>query len=221
VFPRRRILLVALAVLAILALILAARAAGFRPDAAAEWLRGIADLWWAPLAFVLLYSAFNLALVPATILTLTAGVLWGWLEGGAWVLLASTIGSAAPYFIARGGSGPIVDAMKRRAARLANALYREGFTTLLLLRLVPVFPYNLLNYAAGLAGIRPRDYLVATFIGTIPGIFIFTYFADSLAAGVLTRGEAFVRILLAGVLLAGLVVTGRLMGERVRKRLER
>ena len=220
-FRTRRILFAALAVLAILAIILAVRASGLRPDAAATWLRSIADFWWAPLAFVLLYSAFNLALVPATILTLTAGVVWGWLEGGAWVLLASTIGSAAPYFLARRGSGPIVDAMKRRAARLADALYREGFTTLLLLRLVPVFPYNLLNYAAGLAGIRPRDYLLATLIGTIPGIFIFTYFADSLAAGVLTRGEAFVRILLAGVLLGGLVLMGRLMGGRVRKRLER
>ena len=220
--PRtRKILVAALAVLAVLAITLAVRASGFRPDAAATWLRSIADFWWAPLAFVLLYSAFNLALLPATILTLTAGVVWGWLEGGAWVLLASTIGSAAPYFLARRGSGPIVDAMKRRAARLADALYREGFTTLLLLRLVPVFPYNLLNYAAGLAGIGPRDYLLATFIGTIPGIFIFTYFADSLAAGVLTRGEAFVRIFLAGVLLAGLVLTGRLMSGRVRKRLER
>lgn len=220
--PRtRRLLIAALAVLVILALLFAVRGAGLRPDAAANWLRSIADFWWAPLAFVLLYTAFNLALIPATILSLTAGVAWGWLEGGAWVLLASTIGSAAPYFLARRGSGPIVDAMKRKAARLANALYREGFTTLLLLRLVPVFPYNLLNYAAGLAGIRPRDYLLATFIGTIPGIFIFTYFADSLAAGVLTRGEAFVRILLAGILLAGLVLTGRLMGGRVRKRLER
>jgi uncharacterized membrane protein YdjX (TVP38/TMEM64 family) len=220
--PRtRRILAAALAVLGLLALILTVRSSGLRPDAVAAWLRSIADFWWAPLAFVLLYSAFNLALVPATILTLTAGVVWGWLEGGAWVLLASTIGSAAPYFLARSGSGPIVEAMKRRAARLANALYREGFTTLLLLRLVPIFPYNLLNYAAGLAGIRPRDYLLATFAGTIPGIFIFTYFADSLAAGVLTRGEAFIRILFAGVLLAVLVVTGRLMGGRVRKRLER
>jgi uncharacterized membrane protein YdjX (TVP38/TMEM64 family) len=221
VSPNRRILAVALAVLAVATLIFVARASGLRPDAAATWLRGIAGFWWAPLVFVLLYTAFNLALLPATILTLTAGVAWGWLEGGAWVLLGSTVGSAAPYFLARRGSGPIVDALKRRAARLANAIYREGFTTLLLLRLVPIFPYNLLNYAAGLAGIGPRDYLLATFIGTIPGIFIFTYLADSLAAGVLTRGEAFVRILLAGVLLAALVLTGRLMSGRVRRRLER
>jgi uncharacterized membrane protein YdjX (TVP38/TMEM64 family) len=219
--PPRRILIAALAVLGLLALVLTVRVSGLRPEAVAAWLRDIADSWWAPLAFVLLYAAFNLALLPATILTLTAGVVWGWLEGGAWVLLASTIGSAAPYFLARRGSGPIIDAIKRRAARLANALYREGFTTLLLLRLVPVFPYNLLNYAAGLAGIGPRDYLLATFIGTIPGIFIFTYFADSLAAGVLTRGDAFVRIVLAGALLAGLILIGRLMGGRVRKRVER
>lgn len=206
---------------AVLALIVIARASGLRPERVAEWMRSIADLWWAPLAFVLLYTAFNLALVPATILTLTAGVVWGWLEGGAWVLLASTIGSAAPYFLARRGSGPVVDAMKRRAARLANALYREGLTTLLLLRLVPVVPYNLLNYAAGLAGVRPRDYLLATFVGTIPGIFIFTYLSDSLAAGVVTPRQALIRILLAGFLLGVFVLGGRLLGGRVRRRLER
>jgi uncharacterized membrane protein YdjX (TVP38/TMEM64 family) len=54
------------------------------------------------------------------------------------------------------------------------------------MRLVPIVPYNVLNYAAGLAGVKTRDYLVATFIGTIPGIFILTYLASSIASGLVS-----------------------------------
>lgn len=190
------------------------------PASAADWLASIRDSWWAPLAFMALYTVFNVVLLPATILSLTAGVVWGWLEGGLWVLAASTIASAVPYFIAYSGSDTIDRLIKGKAGRLQEKLQDEGFVTLLLLRLVPIVPYNLLNYAAGLAGIRPRDYILATFLGTIPGIFIFTYLADSIAAGVLSPGDAFLRILLAGTLLAVLVLSGRLLAGRVRRRIE-
>lgn len=216
----RRRWLLALAVVAIFALALAAYRLRIRPDDLALWLRGVSQLWWAPLAFIALYTLFNLALVPATILTLTAGVVWGWLEGGLWVIVASTIGSAAPYFLAKNGSAPFIALMERRTARVAEALRREGFLSLLLIRLIPIFPYNVINYAAGLAGVRPRDYLLATFFGTLPGIFIFTWLSDSLAVGLVTPRQAFVRILLAGVLLAGLILGGRAFAGRVRKRVE-
>ena len=88
-------------------------------------------------------------------------------------------------------------------------LEREGFTTLFIMRFVPLVPYNILNHAVGLAGIRPRTYILATFVGTIPGIFIFTYFADSIAAGIASRRAALLRVLAAGALLAALVVVTR------------
>jgi uncharacterized membrane protein YdjX (TVP38/TMEM64 family) len=190
------------------------------PKAAAAYLKTVRDTWWAPLLFIGLYSLFNVLLLPGTILSLTAGVVWGWLAGGLWVLAASTIGSAIPYFMARAaGSGWIEGQIERRAGRIYEKLRSEGFITLLLMRLVPIVPYNVLNYAAGLAGIRPRDYLVATFVGTIPGIFIFTYLADSLAKGVVSPREAFLRVLLAGILLAALALSSRLLAGRLKKRL--
>ena len=91
--------------------------------------------------------------------------------------------------------------------------------SLLLMRLVPIVPYNILNYAAGLAGIPFRTYVAATFIGTIPGIFIFTYLASSISAGLVSPRQAFVRILIAGVLLAGLAVISRLFAGKVKARL--
>lgn len=192
------------------------------PKRAATWLKSIGNIWWAPAVFILFYCVFNVLLVPATILSLTAGAVWGWWKGGLWVLVASTIASAIPFFLARStGSGWIEAQVRKRASGLYEKLQHEGFITLLLLRLVPIAPYNILNYAAGLAGIRTRHYLIATFIGTIPGIFIFTYLADSIAAGVISPRQAFVRILLAGLFLAALALISRFLAARVRKRLEK
>jgi uncharacterized membrane protein YdjX (TVP38/TMEM64 family) len=192
---------------------------GLHPRAVAEWLTMAGDRWWAPLVFIALYTLFNTLLLPATILTLTAGVVWGWWIGGLWVLAASTIGSAVPYAIGRSGAGWVGDLLKRKAGRIHDALRHEGFTTLLLMRLIPIVPYNVLNYAAGLAGIRVRDYLVATFAGTIPGIFIFTALASGIAAGLVTPRQAFVRILIAGALLATLVLITRMFAGKVRSRI--
>ncbi|HEY5609992.1 MAG TPA: TVP38/TMEM64 family protein [Thermoanaerobaculia bacterium] len=192
----------------------------FDPSAVAMWLKSVGDQWWAPLAFIALYSIFNVLLVPGTILSLTAGVVWGWLVGGLWVLAASTVGSAIPYFIARSGAPWVERRIRKRAGKLYDQLQREGFTTLLLMRLIPIVPYTVLNYAAGLASISPRDYLLATFLGTMPAIFIFTYLADSIAAGIVSPRQAFFRILLAGLLLGGLAVATRFFAVRVRNRLK-
>lgn len=191
------------------------------PERVATWLRSIRAVWWAPLAFIGAYTIFNVFLVPGTILTLTAGAVWGWWTGGLWVLAASTIGSAAPYFLARSGSAGVTEALRARAARLAALLQDQGFTTLLLLRLVPIVPYNLLNYAAGFAGVKPRAYFAATFLGTIPGIFVFTYSADAIAAGVIRPRDAFIRIVLAGLAFGALILITRRWSGRVRARLER
>jgi uncharacterized membrane protein YdjX (TVP38/TMEM64 family) len=187
--------------------------------AVVEWLEQVGGRWWAPLAFIALYTVFNLVLAPATALTLSAGVIWGWLLGGVWVLAASTVGSAVPYLIGRSGSRRVERILRRRAERLHRMLESEGFLTLLLMRLIPIVPYNVLNYAAGVARIAPRDYFVATFVGTIPGIFIFTYLASALFAGLVSPREAFLRVIVAGLLLGALALVSRLFAGRVRERL--
>lgn len=196
------------------------RSRGIHPQQIAQWLRAVGDRWWAPVAFLGLYTAFNVFLIPATILTLTAGVVWGWVIGGLWVLAASTVASAVPYFIGRSGAGWAEELLERRAARIHRTLRNEGFISLLLMRLVPIVPYNVLNYAAGVAGIKVRDYLLATFIGTIPGIFIFTYLASSIASGLVSPRAAFVRILIAGALLGALALASRFFAGRVKARLK-
>ncbi|GAC1430455.1 MAG: hypothetical protein NVSMB68_02770 [Thermoanaerobaculia bacterium] len=212
-------ILIAVAVIAIAVVaFFILRSRGIHLSQLAVWLRSVGGRWWAPLAFIGLYTVFNVFLLPATILSLTAGVVWGWLAGGLWVLLASTVASAVPYFIGRSGSGWANRLLEKRAGRIHRALRNEGFMTLLLMRLVPIVPYNVLNYAAGVAGIKVRDYLLATFIGTIPGIFIFTYLAASIASGLVSPRAAFVRILIAGALLAALALVSRFFAGKVKAR---
>ncbi len=216
---RKKFFLLAAGVIVAVMAVFVLRSRGVEPRQIAQWLARVGDRWWAPVVFITLYAIFNTALLPATVLTLTAGLVWGWLHGGLWVLAASTIGSALPYWIGYSGSGRVEALMSRKAPRMLEALKKEGFMTLLLLRLIPIVPYNVLNYAAGLAHIRPRQYFAATFIGTIPGIFIFTYLASSIASGLVSPRQAFIRILIAGVLLAVLALLSRLFSGRVRSRL--
>lgn len=213
----KKIAIIAIVVAAGVAAYFVLRSYGVHPRDVARWLQSVGDRWWAPVAFILLYTLFNTFLLPATVLTLTAGVVWGWLVGGLWVLAASTIGSAVPYLIARSGASSFKAFLQRRAGRVYKTLQNEGFMSLLLMRFVPVVPYNVLNYAAGFAGIPFRTYLLATFIGTIPGIFIFTYLASAISAGVVSPRQAFVRILIAGALLAALALVSRIFAGRVKE----
>lgn len=214
------IAIIATVVVIAVALFFILRSRGVHPQQIAQWLKAVGDRWWAPVAFIGMYIVFNVFLLPATALTLTAGVVWGWVIGGLWVLAASTIASAIPYFIGRSGSGWAQKLLEKRAARIHRALHNEGFMSLLLMRLVPIVPYNVLNYAAGVAGIKVRDYFLATFIGTIPGIFIFTYLAASIASGLVSPRAAFVRILIAGALLALLALSSRFFAGKVKKRVK-
>jgi uncharacterized membrane protein YdjX (TVP38/TMEM64 family) len=179
-----------------------------------QWLGTMAGHWWTPLIFVVLYAAANLLFFPGTPLTLAAGAIWGWPAGALWALVASTLGTIPPYVIARAGSPRIESLLRRRATRIHDLLRVRGFTALLLLRLNPVVPYNILNYAAGLAGLRPRDYVAATFIGSIPGIFIYTYLASAVPLGFVSLRGAFIRVLLAGVALTALVLISRFFAAR-------
>ncbi|HVR43932.1 MAG TPA: VTT domain-containing protein [Thermoanaerobaculia bacterium] len=179
------------------------------------WLDSIAAVWWAPIALVLLFVLFNLVGLPGSVLTLAAGVVWGWLLGGIWALVGSTAGTILPYVLARMHAPFIEERMGPRVAWMHERLRRESFSALLMFRLVPAVPYALINYAAGFAGIPPLHYFLATLVGTIPGVFIYTWLADSIFSGEMSIGGAFGRIAVAGLLLASLVLASRILARRL------
>jgi uncharacterized membrane protein YdjX (TVP38/TMEM64 family) len=181
-----------------------------------EWLR-VALEWTAAnrevaaLAYVALYVFATVALLPGLILTIAAGAIFGLVHGVILVSFSSVLGATAAFFVgrtlARGWvSRQIVAWPKFRA--LDRALDARGFWIVLLTRLSPVFPFNLLNYAYGVTAVKPRDYVLGSWIGMFPATVLYVY-AGSAAANIAEALSGKVETGAAGraLLFAGLAAT--------------
>ena len=170
---------------------------------------------WGPIAFVVGYAVACVLLVPASLLTLAAGAVFGlWLGIGV-VLAGATLGAAASFLIARYVAR---DGVKRRLSRhprlaaIDEIVGSDGRRIVLLMRLSPVFPFGALNYALGLTRLRLADFLMAM-IGIVPGTALYVYsgtvagvVATAAGGGAPGRGAAYYAVLAIG-LIATLVVT--------------
>lgn len=139
-------------------------------------------------AYIALYVVACVLFLPGSVLTLGAGAVWGLAGGFPIVSVASTLGATAAFLagrtFARGWVARRVEGNERFRA-VDEAVAREGWKIVGLMRLSPVFPFNLLNYAFGLTRVPLRDYVLASWIGMIPGTVLYVYLgslAGSLAA---------------------------------------
>jgi uncharacterized membrane protein YdjX (TVP38/TMEM64 family) len=141
----------------------------------ALWVNGLGV--WGPLVFVIGYAVAVVAFVPASLLTLAAGAIFGIAPGTAYVFAAATLGASAAFLVARHLARGTVErrlAGNARFAALDRAIGAEGRKIVFLLRLSPVFPFTLLNYALGLTNVRFADYLIAC-VGMLPGTLLYVY----------------------------------------------
>ncbi|TMA54005.1 MAG: TVP38/TMEM64 family protein [Deltaproteobacteria bacterium] len=133
---------------------------------------------WGPIVFVLGYAAATVAFVPGSVLTLAAGAIFGLAKGTVYVLVAATLGSSIAFLVGRYLARGAVERRVRsnpRFAAIDRAVAAEGRRFVFLLRLSPVVPFNVLNYALGLTSVRFGDYLVAS-LGMIPGTLLYVYY---------------------------------------------
>ena len=149
---------------------------------------------WGALILGAGYIPAALLFVPGSLLTLGAGFVFGVGVGTVAVSLGSTLGAAATFLLGRKFARRAIEAKvfsNPRFHALDQAVKREGFKIVLLMRLSPVFPFNLLNYAFGLTQISFRDYVLASWIGMLPGTIMYVYLGSAtqnLAA--LSTGQA-------------------------------
>ncbi|MBO2457900.1 TVP38/TMEM64 family protein [Actinomadura violacea] len=132
--------------------------------------------WWGPLVFALCYALAVTALVPGSVLNASAGALFGVAVGVGSVLVGATAGAAISFALARALGRPAVAryAGSGRLARLDAYLSRRAFESVLVLRMVGLFPFGVVNYGAGVAGVRFGPYIAGTFAGIIPGTLVYT-----------------------------------------------
>ncbi|MDX1581436.1 MAG: TVP38/TMEM64 family protein [Alphaproteobacteria bacterium] len=143
-----------------------------------------ANALWAPLGFIVLYAVL-VAVVPptGTVLTLTGGFLFGWLLGGFIVVFAATLGATALFLAARTAFGDLLREKAGSAVqKMREGFQRDAFSYLLFLRLVPVFPFFVVNLVPAFLNVKTRTYVITTFIGIIPGTFVYASLGASLGA---------------------------------------
>lgn len=194
-------------------LVLAGREAAAVVPRFAAWVDGLGA--WGVVAFVIGYAVATVAFVPGSLLTLGAGAIFGLAEGTALVLVAATLGASAAFLVSRYVARGAVErrlAGNPRLAAIDRAIGEQGWKIVLLLRLSPVFPFNLLNYALGLTRVRFRDFVAAS-IGMLPGTVLYVYYGKvagdvaRLAGGAEVRRDAGYYAVLGLGLVATVLVT--------------
>ncbi|MBM3821199.1 MAG: TVP38/TMEM64 family protein [Acidimicrobiia bacterium] len=183
---------------------------------------------WGPVLFVLIYVVAAVVLAPAFFLTVAAGAMFGVWRGSIVVFVGASLGASAVYALASPLSGSAL--MQRvtrdpRVAAIKAAITSEALWLTFLLRLSPLIPYNILNYALVLSGVRYRDFALG-FLGMIPAIFMYTYYGKvvgdvaALAAGVAPpRGPEYYAMVIVG--LVAVVISTTMIARAARRAIAR
>ena len=165
-----------------------------------QWLRNFND-WVGQMGvvgifiFIIVYAVATVLLAPGSVLTIGAGFAFGLWKGFVAVSAGSTLGAALAFLVARFIARDKIEAIAQRNEkfrRIDNAIGKQGAKLILLLRLSPVIPFNLSNYFYGLTGVRFWPYVLASWIGMMPGTFLYVYIgtAGKAAASAAAGGEA-------------------------------
>ena len=168
----------------------------------------------APLLFMLVYIVGTVFFLPGAVLTLLGGALFGPVFGTFYNLTAATIGSILSFLVARYLASDWVEKKTGgKLKRLINGVENEGWRFVAFTRLVPLFPFNLLNYGLGLTKIKLSHYSIATFIFMLPGAIAYTYLGY-IGKEAATGGEDLIqKAMLALALLALIAFLPRLIGS--------
>lgn len=169
----------------IMALVLLASAALYLllpPEQIRELLSGLGS--WAPLGYMAMFAVLPVFFFPVAVLALAGGVAFGLWQGALYTFIGAVVNCSVMFWTARYlGRQKIEALMEKRLdmkwrQRLAKLEDREGFVLLIVLRLIPVVPYNLINYTFGLTGMKYPAYIFASALGIIPGTFAFINLGD-------------------------------------------
>lgn len=191
----------------------------------ATWVESLGAL--GPLVFILGYILATIGMVPGLLLTLAGGALFGLVRGTLYAFIAASIGATAAFLISRHVVRDRVVQMLGDDARFRavdRAIEREGRKIAFLIRLSPLFPFNVTNYALGLTAVRLRDYVLAC-LGMLPGTLLYVYYgrligdvARAVSGVQVTRGAGYWLVL--GVGLIATILATALITRAARRALQ-
>jgi uncharacterized membrane protein YdjX (TVP38/TMEM64 family) len=221
IFPMSKKIIIAI-------LILAAVIVLFRILPVANWLRdfqtyvrGLGALGYV--VYIVVYAVCVVAFIPASILTLGAGAIFGFIGGTIVVVIGATLGAALSFLLARTVMRKRVESMTAKNAKfraLDRAIARDGTKIVFLARLAVVFPFTWLNYAFGLTAIPLWPYVAATFIGIIPATAAFVFVGSAATTAATTQASLITKIVyIAGgvIAVAVSVFIGRIATRAIKR----
>lgn len=148
-------------------------------DLLSNWLREIG--WLGGVLYMVVFTLRPLVLFPVTPITLYGGFVFGAFWGCIYYIIGAGAGAILSFYIARKWGRGIVEKLIKgeKLQSFVDRAEKSGFTVVLYMRLVPIFPFDGISYVAGLSKVRARDYILATMIGIIPGAVVYNVFGAS------------------------------------------
>lgn len=135
---------------------------------------------WSPIIYMILYTSATVLILPSTPLNLTGGAIFGPWWGTLWTSIAALIAAVVAFTFTRTvGRKTISQKLAGRWQAMEAEIDRGALFYMFAIRLLPIIPYGLVNFAAGLTSIRFRDYLIGTMLGTVPGVLPFVMIGSS------------------------------------------
>ncbi len=143
---------------------------------------------WAPIGYIVFYALAISFMAPGTPITAVGAVLFGTLWGFLFTIIGATLGATSAFWVARTLGHEFAQSLFGERIKVYDKkIEAHGFATIFYLRLV-FFPFNALNFGAGLTRVHFKDYLLGTFLGILPGTFIITFFVDSIKDAYVQNG---------------------------------
>lgn len=176
------------------------------------WLQQVGI--WAPIVYIALYTLGTLLILPSTPLNLAGGAIFGVWWGTLWTTVAAITAAAVAFVFTRSiGRELIAKKMAGRWQAFDAEIRQGGLFYMFAVRLLPIIPYGLVNFAAGLTSISFRDYLTGTILGTVPGVLPFVM----MGAGLQALSEGNIVPLMFALALTGMLVGGATWYRRRRQ----
>jgi uncharacterized membrane protein YdjX (TVP38/TMEM64 family) len=199
---RSRITIVAIVLVCIIATIVGIYLlGGINQQELQLWLQKMGV--WAPILYILIYSIATICILPSTPLNLSGGAIFGSVWGTVWTSIAAILAAVLSFAFSRSiGRNFVEKKLAGKWQSIDREMHQGGFFYMFAIRLLPLIPYGMVNFAAGLTSIRFRDYFLGTFLGTVPGILPFVMMGAGLTA--LKQGD--VLPLLVALALIGMLV---------------
>ncbi len=138
---------------------------------------------WAPIIYVLIYSIATICILPSTPLNLSGGAIFGSVWGTVWTSIAAILAAVLSFGFSRTiGRNLVEQKLAGKWQSIDREMQQGGFFYMFAIRLLPLIPYGIVNFAAGLTAIKFRDYFFGTLLGTVPGILPFVMMGAGLTA---------------------------------------